>query len=342
MRVCLYLEAPELLSRSGIYSAFRNHLEALRIAGVEVTTDPKDRYDLLHLHWFGPKSLRYLRRAKRRGIPVVLHAHSIGRYDFAGGFTGTSLVAPLYERFLDRVYRKADALFVPSGFAKQMLSERGLGPAFVVSNGIDLSRFRFSEEKRKTWRKRLGLGRFTVYCSGNILPRKGVVDFIEVARALPELAFVWFGQHWGPWGFNPRMNRALKRRPQNLLFPGFVREPEGAYAACDLFFFPTYGETQSLVVLEAAALGRPLVLRDVPAFSELVHGVQCLKGAGVEEFIEHIKRVAEEPACRLALSREAYRWAMGHGLPEVGRRLLSLYRTILEGGAAVETAAEWG
>lgn len=97
-----------------------------------------------------------------------------------------------------------------------------------------------------------------------------------------------------------------------------------------------------MVVLEAAALGRPLVLRDVPAFSELVHGVQCLKGAGVEEFIEHIKRVAEEPACRLALSREAYRWAMGHGLPEVGRRLLSLYRTILEGGAAVETAAEWG
>ena len=342
MKVCLYLELEKLLSRSGIYSAFRNHLQALKTAGVEVTTDPQDRYDLLHLHWLGPKSLWYLRRARKKGIPVVLHAHSIGSYDFAGGFTGTSLVAPLYERYLDRAYRLADALFVPPEFAKQMLSKRGLGAVFVVSNGIDLSRFRFSEEKRRTWRERLGLKRFTVYCSGNILLRKGVIDFIEVARALPELAFVWFGQYWGPLGFHPRMYKALKRRPKNLLFPGFVREPEGAYAACDLFFFPTYGENQPLVVLEAAALGRPLVLRDVPAFSELVHGVQCLKGATVEEFIAHIQRMAEEPARRLALSREAYRWAMGHSLPEVGRRLASLYRAVLEAGSAVEEESNVG
>ena len=89
-------------------------------------------------------------------------------------------------------------------------------------------------------------------------------------------------------------------------------------------------------MLEAAALGRPLVLRDVPAFSELVHGVQCLKGATIEEFIAHIRRMAEEPTCRLALSREAYRWAMGHSLPEVGRRLASLYRAVLNGSTVEE------
>jgi len=205
----------------------------------------------------------------------------------------------------------------------------------VVSNGVDTEKFRFRPQARARWRDRLGLKRFTVFCAGSLLPRKGVSEFVEVARALPDLDFVWFGKRWPKvLAFHPRMDRALRRAPANLHLPGFVEAPEGAFAAGDVFLFPTFGETQALVVLEAAALRRPLVLRDVPAFSELVHGVQCLKGTTVEEFIAHVRLVAEEPGRRLALSEEAYRWAMGHSLPEVGRRLVSLYRAVLEAGSA--------
>ncbi|HID09465.1 TPA: hypothetical protein EYP13_04495, partial [Candidatus Micrarchaeota archaeon] len=128
MRVCVYLEGERLLSRSGLYTAYRNHVRALEMAGVDITTVPRESYDLLHLHWFGPRSLRALRAAKRAGIPVVIHAHSIGSYDFAGGFTGTRLLAPAYEKLLDRIYSQADALFVPSEFAAGALRERGFAP----------------------------------------------------------------------------------------------------------------------------------------------------------------------------------------------------------------------
>lgn len=330
MRVCLYLEAEDLLTPSGFHGAFRNHLKALRLCGAEVTTDPGDEYDLLHLHWFGPRSLLYLRRAKRRGIPVVLSVHSLGRYDLVGGFTGTSAIGPLYEGLLDRIYRSADALLVPSEFAKGELERRGHGPVYVVSNGVDLGRFRFDPRRREEWRERLGLEGFTVYCAGNIFPRKGVLDFIAVARRLPGIQFVWFGRKWGPLAFYPRMEVALRRAPPNVRFPGFVREPEGAYAACDLFFFPTHGENQPLALLEAAALGRPLVLRDIPAFSPLEHGIHCLKAGGIEEFAAHIGALAADGGLRRRLAEGALAFAREHGLEKVGEKLLSLYRRILE------------
>jgi len=331
MRVCLYLEAANLLSRSGIYRAYANHLRALRGQGIEVTTDPRDEHDILHLHWFGPRSLRCLRRAKRRGIPVVMHAHSIGRYDFAGGFTGTRLLAPIYERFLDRIYARADALFAPSEFAAAMLARRGLGPVYVVSNGADLTRFRPDPERRQAWRERLGLEGFVVYCAGNVLPRKGVLDFIAVAERLPEFRFVWFGQRWGPLALYPRMEWRIRRAPGNVRFAGFVEDPAGAYDACDLFFFPTYGENQPLALLEAAALGKPLVVRDVPAFARLEPGVHCLKGRSVEEFRDAILAVAGDPALRERLARNARELAAEHELGRVGTRLAELYRLVIAG-----------
>ncbi len=332
MKVCLYLEAARLLARSGIYRAFVNHLRALKEMGVEVTTDPRGEYDVLHLHWFGPRSLRSLRWAKRRGIPVIMHAHSIGRYDFAGGFTGTCLLAPFYERLLDRVYSRADALFVPSEFAAAMLAKRGLGPVHVVSNGADLSRFRPDEERRKRWREMLGLRGFTVYSAGNVLPRKGVLDFIAVAERLPKFQFIWFGQRWGPLAFYPRMEWVIRKAPRNVRFAGFVEDPAGAYDACDLFFFPTYGENQPLALLEAAALGKPIVVRDVPAFSYLEHGLHCLKANSVEEFRDAIRVVAEAPSLRERLSRNARTFALEHELKRVGERLLELYRLVASGG----------
>lgn len=309
--------------------AYKNHLNALASVGVDLTTDPRGKYDLLHLHWIGPKSLFYLRRAKRRGIPVVIHTHSIGRYDFAGGFTGTRLLAPAYEKLLDRIYSQADALFAPSEFAAGMLRKRGHGPIYVVSNGADLSRFRPDPERRSHWRERLGLKRFTVYCAGNVLPRKGVLDFIFTARHLPQLDFIWFGKRWGLLALYPRMEWNIRRAPKNVRFAGFVDDPAGAYDACDLFFFPTYGENQPLVLLEAASLGKPMVLRDIPAFSPLVSGVHCLKGDSVDGFVEAIKAIAADGELRRNLSAGAREFAKEHELSAVGKRLISLYERVI-------------
>lgn len=334
MRVCLYLESKDFLAKSGFRSAFQHQLHALKAVGVEVTTNPEDSYDILHLHWFGPRSLYYLQEMKREGIKVVAHAHSIGSYDLRDSFTFANLIAPLYGQYLRLFYSQADYIFVPSERARELLRGEGLERIAVVSNGIDRERFRFSGEKRKELRRRLGLERFTVFCAGNIIPRKGVSDFIDVAAELPQFDFIWYGYRWRKLlTFYPKMHRKIAGRSSNVRLPGFVRDTQGAFSAADALFFPSWGENQPLVILETASLGRPLILRDLPEYQDwLEDGVNCLVGRDVEEFVDLVKRVAEDEGLRGRLARGAEALAEEHRLEQVGERLKLLYQRVIDGG----------
>jgi phosphatidylinositol alpha-mannosyltransferase len=42
------------------------------------------------------------------------------------------------------------------------------------------------------------------------------------------------------------------------------------YAACDLFVFPSYGDSLGLVVLEAMAVGKPVIVSNIPGINEIV------------------------------------------------------------------------
>jgi 1,2-diacylglycerol-3-alpha-glucose alpha-1,2-glucosyltransferase len=332
MRVCVYLEAPDLVAKSGFKTAYEHHRKALQAVGVSVTDDPDSDYDILHLHFFGPKSLFYLKRAKRLKIPVVVHAHSIGAHDFADSFTLFNSIAPLYEKYLYYFYESSDAIFTCSRYARDQLLAQGITrPIYVVSNAVDRERFRFTEEGRRLYRERLGLKNFTVFCAGNVIPRKGVLDFLEVARRLPQMDFVWFGKIWPKLlTFYPEMHKALERRPPNVKLPGFVEDTPAAFSAGDLLFLPSFRENQPMVLLEAASLGRPLVVRDIPEYRGwLIDRVNARLGATVEEFVEIIAEIAQSPPEWQRLSQAACELAQASSLPVVGRQLKELYQQLL-------------
>jgi 1,2-diacylglycerol-3-alpha-glucose alpha-1,2-glucosyltransferase len=202
----------------------------------------------------------------------------------------------------------------------------------VVSNGVDRELFRFSPEKRARYRAAFGLRRFTVFGAGNIIPRKGIIDFLEVAERLPQYDFIWYGHRWPrALAFHPQMEKRLEEKPSNVRLPGFVEDPSGMYAAGDVLLFPSLTETQGLVILEAASLGRPVIVRDLPEYVDwLYHGKNCLKGRSVEEFCEQITCLAEDRALYQHLAQGAERLAEAHSLAVVGRRLVTLYRSVLE------------
>ncbi|MCX8103129.1 MAG: glycosyltransferase family 4 protein [Candidatus Bipolaricaulota bacterium] len=333
MKVCLYLEAENVVARSGFRTAFAQHLRALERLGVPVTTDPTDSFDILHVHWFGPRSLYYLKRAKQQGKIVIAHAHSIGTYDFKDSFTLSNTFAPLYERYLHYFYELSDAIFTPSGHAKRLLQAQGISrPIYVVSNGVDLEKFKFDAQAREKYRQRFGLKRFTVFSAGNIIPRKGVLDFLEVARRLPQFDFIWFGQAWGRLlAFDSEMHRALDERPANVKLPGFIEDAPGAFSAGDLLFYPSYGETHGLVLLEAAALQRPLVMRALPEYTAAGwrDGENCLTEKTIDGFCEKIVMLAHDTALRERLAGAAYRLAEANSLDRVGHHLYQLYQALL-------------
>ncbi|MFN4217989.1 MAG: glycosyltransferase family 4 protein [Candidatus Bipolaricaulia bacterium] len=332
MRVCLYLEAADLVAKSGFKTAYEQQHKALQTVGVSVTDDPDSEYDLLHLHFFGPKSLFYLKRAKRLKIPVVVHAHSMGAHDFEDSFTLFNSIAPLYEKYLYYFYESSDAIFTCSQYARESLRSQGITkPIYVVSNAVDRGRFRFCEESRRMWRARLGLRNFTVFCAGNVIPRKGVLDFLEVARRLPQIEFVWFGHIWPKLlTFYPEMHKALEHKTPNVKMPGFVEDTPAAFSAGDLFFFPSLRENQPMVLLEAASLGRPLVVRDIPEYRGwLIDNVNARMGTSLEEFAEIISELAQNPHEWQRLSQAAQDLAQASSLPVVGQHLKELYEQLV-------------
>ena len=333
MKICLYLEAADLVAKSGFKTAYEQQRRALEQVGVSVTDDPDSDYDVLHLHFFGPKSLLYLKRAKRLKIPVVVHAHSIGAHDFEDSFTLFNSIAPLYEKYLYYFYESSDAIFTCSRYAREFLQAQGITrPIYVVSNTVDRERFRFREENRQLWRARLGLKNFTVFCAGNVIPRKGILDFLEVARQLPQMDFVWFGHVWPKLlTFYLEMHKAIENRTPNVQMPGFVEDTPAAFSAGDLLFLPSFRENQPMVLLEAASLGRPLVVRDIPEYRGwLIDKVNARTGSSVEDFVRIISELAQNPHEWQRLSHAAEDIAHASSLPVVGQQLKELYQRLLE------------
>ncbi|MBN2518025.1 MAG: glycosyltransferase family 4 protein [Candidatus Altiarchaeota archaeon] len=331
MKVCLYLEANDLLGQSGIGTAIIRQQQALEKAGVEFTTNPADKdYDLIHINTFLPKSLLYAKRMKKQGKRVILHAHTLD-VDTKNSFTLSNEIMPFLKRYLRYFYSQADHIICPSEYAKNMLIQYGLrNNMSVVSNGVDLGRFSFDEKKRAAYRERYNLEGMVPFSVGHVFLRKGVRSFVGVAKSFPN-TFVWFGKVYSKFLVSSReVEELIRKRPENVIFTGYVDDILAAYCAGDVFFFPSQAETQGIVILEAMACERPVLIRDLPVFDGwLKHDHDCLKAKNDEEFVLYLDKLINEGGLRKRLVSNAKETVKEHSLEKVGLELKSVYEKVL-------------
>ncbi len=325
-RVCLYFGGErQFVGRyTGIGAAHRNHVQALRSLGVEVTTDPHDEWDLLHTYWFHPATLFWIRRARERGLPVICHAHTTPE-EFACAAGGRWIYRPA-RRYLVSVYNRGDLVLAPTDHTREVLLRHGVTPPIeVVTNGVDLSRFDPDPGRRDRVRAELGLTGTVVFNVAQAVERKGVQDFLAAARRLPDLQFVWFGKTY-PLRLWERP--LFLDRPCNARFTGFVPRIVDAYAAGDIFFFPSFEENQGIAVLEAAASGKPLVLRDLPAYRGTFIPGAARSASDLNGFCRQLRFLADHLEARQQLGHLARQAAEGHDLRQVGSRLRAIYERV--------------
>ncbi|MCR4950175.1 MAG: glycosyltransferase family 4 protein [Solobacterium sp.] len=332
MKVLLYFEGEDMISKSGIGRAMNHQMRALESAGVEYTTDPWDSdYDILHINTWGVNSEAIVRNARRNNKKVIYHAHSTEE-DFRNSFLFSNALAPLVRKRLISLYSSADALITPTEYAKGILEGYGIQlPIHVVSNGIDLSRYVRDEEKVTAYRKYFSLDENAkvVLGVGLLFQRKGLPDFVEVASMLPEYQFIWFGDI-SKMIIPREISEIVENHPANVLFPGYVKGPiiEGAYSDASCFFFPSYEETEGIVVLEALAARQHVVVRDIGVFDPwLKDGVSCYKGHNNEEFARLIRGTVE--GTLPDTTEEGWKVASKRSIEGVGRQLRAVYESVL-------------
>lgn len=338
MKVLLYFEGQNVISKSGIGRAFSHQQKALTSAGIEYTTDPwDDTYDILHINTIYMNSDAIIAHARSIGAKVIYHAHSTEE-DFRDSFTLSNVVAPGFKKLLMHLYGQADALITPTPYSKKLLEGYGLKmPIYPVSNGIDLARYQKDPAKVEAYRRYFSLkdGDKVVIGVGLLFQRKGLLDFVEVARQLPEYKFIWFGDI-SKMIIPAKITEVLEHHPDNVIFPGYVKGPiiEGAYSDADCFFFPSYEETEGIVVLEALASRQRIVVRDIGAFDPwLKNGVNCCMGHNNEEFVSLVRKCVEKEIPDTG--EEGYKTASERSIENVGQQLKHVYEEVLKGTSQI-------
>ncbi len=264
----------------GVHTAFIEAVEAFTKMGLNVKTNSSEPADIMHLHTVGPYALW---KCLRNSGKTVITAHVIPD-SFVGSIILADLWRPLASAYLKFFYGLADTVIAVSPTVKSELEKMGIAKRIVfIPNAVNPEKFKRDQEKRKSMREKLSIGEndFVVMNSGQIQPRKGIATFVQMARELPEMKFVWIGdmpfKHLA--ASYSEMQQLKKDAPANVIFTGIVpyEEMPAYYNAGDVFFFPSYQENFPFSVIEAAASRLPLLLRDVDLYLPIFDGAY-LKG----------------------------------------------------------------
>ncbi|WP_132061375.1 glycosyltransferase family 4 protein [Halorussus amylolyticus] len=329
MKVSHYFEWEEYIT-GGHHQSVKNQRKIMDRRGIEYTTEPTLDADLLHLNNMGPKSVYWARKARNRGVPVVVHAHQTAE-DFRESFAFSNLLAKPMRPYLEYAYSLADHLVCPSEHNRAVVEEYADAPKTVISNGFDPDKLAGFEDLREEYLDRYDLDPPVVFNVGHVIKRKGLESFVETARRMPDLDFVWFG-YLNPAG--GELDRLLKSRdtkrlvesaPDNCQFTGFVEDIRGGFAAGDVFFWPSKNENEGIALLEAMGCGKPLVIRDIPTYDWLEDGEQCLKATGgFEDELDAMR----DPDRRDRLGANAEEKSREFTLESVGDDLEAMYRRV--------------
>jgi len=273
-----------------------------------------------------------LKRCKKKGIPVIVHGHSTYE-DFRRSFKCWQLVEPLFDSHLKYMYSRADLIITPTPYSKALIESYGFQKKVIaVSNGIDLKEYAPNPAAQAAFRIKFDLKEGEKFVMGVGFPfeRKGIQDFFEVARDFPAIKFIWFG-HLSGWITNDKVKRWVKKRPANAIMAGYCKGEliHGAYQCASALFFPSYEETEGIVVLEALASKTPLVIRDIGVYDPWLHdGLDCHKGKNNADFTAILTKLFAEGEDPEILSK-GYAVAEERSLDKVGAELKEAYASLL-------------
>ena len=145
----------------------------------------------------------------------------------------------------------------------------------VRSSGIALSDLRVSAETTARLRAELELsGRTVVVMVSRIVALKGVREYLEAAamvrRQRPDIAFLLVGPIAGEGRQAVPMDE-IRRAAASVRYLGPRSDVPALLSVADMFALPTYyREGVPRVLLEAAAVGLPLITTDMPGCRDVV------------------------------------------------------------------------
>jgi glycosyltransferase involved in cell wall biosynthesis len=258
-----------------------------------------------------------------------------------------SVVRALSRSISRRQCNRMSALIVPSTAMRDKLAEYGVRiPMYVIPTGIPMAEFAAGNGDLFRIQHDIQKNRPMLLYVGRVAHEKNIEFLLRVLeRALahvPDLLLTIAGE--GP-ALASLKKLATKLSLQNhMLFVGYLDRRTAlldCYRAATAFVFASRTETQGLVLLEAMALGVPVISTAVMGTRDIVG---ARRGALVPkdeeaDFARNIVKLLNDPALRARLSAEGRAYAAEWNAGALAVRLAATYQEVTDGRALSKGAS---
>ena len=301
------LSKADMVKGQGVLSA---HDEQVALAkkvmagGARVLENKKIAEGITHYHSINPEFYLSISKAKAQGAAV-------GYVHFLPETVENSISLPRFAKNL---------------FYKYMIS-------FYKRMDYLVTFYPLPKEKREAVRRkyRIPEERFTVLCVGQLQKRKGVFDFVEIAKRMPECQFVWAG------GFSfgklsegyEEIRGMMKHLPANVKFLGIVdrKKMNEIYNMADMMFLPSYEELFPMTILESMNCALPVLVRDLPIYDPILFD-HALRGRHKGEFISVIRQLKDDPVFYQQSAHASYEGHLRYSRETVGAMWKQFYERV--------------
>jgi glycosyltransferase involved in cell wall biosynthesis len=226
----------------------------------------KEKVHIIHAHGYGAANFGRLSRVIRN-IPVIVHAHDDDRnYPFH-----QKIADFLLSSFTDKTIAISEYV-KESCVNKRSFSNQKVD---VMYNGIQLLDFAAPEEERiEKERKRLGIkpDSKVIGTVTRLREEKGVKYLIQsaekVLEAFPGAVFLVAGD--GPLKNDLQSLSGKLGLGKKFIFAGFCKDIPAILSLLDIVVIPSLTEGLGMAVIEAMAMGKPIVASSVGGIKELL------------------------------------------------------------------------
>ncbi|MEO6689896.1 MAG: glycosyltransferase [Dokdonella sp.] len=327
--------------------------EVIRLPSRRIAFDPEDRlikagamralvpqlaerhWDVIHIHTPFRAHQLGVRLALLTGRPTVESYHTYFEQYVANylPWLPSTLGRYAVRGFSRRLCGEVDHLLIPSQQMADVLDAYGISTsATIVPTGVRLKEFLGGDGSRFRQRHGIAEDAQVLLTVGRLAIEKNVAFLLEVVRLLiddfPRLLFVIAGE--GPDARRLAGVTEALGLQANVLFVGNLKrhtELLDCYRSADMFVFASSTETQGLVLIEAMALGVPIVSTAVMGSATVLADAHSARVSEEDTriFANHVATLLRSPDELRKLAAAGPQDAIAWSAPILMQRVEELY-----------------
>lgn len=292
MKIINMLSSADKIKGQGVGSAYLEQV-ALVEDGLknqfEVKINSKKKGDINHYHTIDLK--HYIKAMTSKKTVNLGYVHFLPE-TIDGSIKLPKPFRKVFDSYIISFYKKMDYLVTVNPYFIDLLEAHGLDKSKIsyIPNYVSSTKFHpLDKDLIEQGKERFQLHEndFVILGVGQVQTRKGVMDFIGLAKKNPDKIFVWAG------GFSfgaitdgyQELKELVNNPPNNVKFIGIIdrKDMNLIYNIADVLFMPSYSELFPMAILEAMSVGTPILLRDLEIYHAILDGYY-LKGDCLNSF----------------------------------------------------------